>query len=97
MTKIDADELFRISKRNSYIPGVPTVSGLSNRTLGCLRRASVFGSADYFDAVTDEIFPDNIERDVRNGNIWAVRQIGTKTVREICDWLISLKHAEGER
>lgn len=70
-------------------------SGLTVRTANALKR----GSARYEFArpITDEnnhILKDAVREFVENGQIWAIPNIGERSVYEICLWLMTPDTAE---
>ena len=80
---MDAKELYELS----YAAANPTneqqyVEGLKVRIYRCLKRA---GYMLLDNSILDK---DRIMEDVTNGSIFHVRNIGEKSVMDICKWLL---------
>jgi hypothetical protein len=88
---LDRNDLYRKSLMNSRLtsgPGnnvvrqrsqQPKRFGLSPRAYAVLRRAGLVEG--------DSISPEKILQEVESGKIWLRRNVGQKTVRELCQWL----------
>lgn len=83
---MNAEQMFSISRKSRDFG---CAAGLSNRICLALRRVSC-EEHNYIDKETLEAQPEIIRRDVLNGRIWGHRNIGEKTVRDICEWLSEL-------
>ena len=88
---LDTNDLYRKSLMNSGLTSgqgdnvvrqknqQPKKLGLSPRAYEVLRRAGLVEG--------ESISPEKVLQEVESGNIWLRRNVGQKTVRELCQWL----------
>lgn len=79
---MNAKELYDSSYK-AYISGLSQGKRLylGIRIVNALRRSG-------FDATNDAASVEQIREAVRSGDIWKIRNIGEKSIMEICEWLV---------
>ena len=93
---MEPNEMFRISCNAAKEYDWNASCGLPKRIYAALWRSSSVagykGNDDDYVNEQGELCPENIRRDVLNGRIWYVRNIGEWAVKTLCEWLASQEH-----
>ena len=88
---LDTNDLYRKSLMNSGLTSgqgdnVVRQKNRKPKKLGLSPRAyEVLGRAGLVEG--ESISPEKVLQEVESGNIWLRRNVGQKTVRELCQWL----------
>jgi hypothetical protein len=72
-----AEELFQKSKRNMKYP---QAKGMSNRSF-------LYACRNNFGNISNGIDKLKLYRAIESGEVWNIKGIGKKTIKEWCEWI----------